>query len=185
MKFTGPPSTIKRCKKSRREMSFPEVLLWQQLRKRPGGFKWRHQHPAGVYELDFYCDAVHLAVEVDGEAHNRGDRPARDLRRDAWVARQGVRTLRVPAKAILTDLESVVRYIIDVARTREVKSSPCGGGIAVNAIAAAAPAIAMLAVFACLIGGIAVIRRGRDRRKGVLMLVMAAVLLANVLIWTL
>ena len=49
---------------------------------------------------------------------------------------------------------------------------------------AAAPAIAMLGAFACAIGGVALIRGGRDRRKGVLMLVMAAVLLGNVLIWT-
>ena len=56
---------------------------------------------------------------------------------------------------------------------------------AFSSIAAAAPAIAMLAAFACLIGGIALIRRGRDRRKGVLMLAMAAVLVGNVLIWTL
>ena len=53
-------------------------------------------------------------------------------------------------------------------------------------IAAAAPAIAMLAMFACLIGGIAlVVRPHGDTRKGVLMLVMAVVLLANVAIWTL
>ena len=51
-------------------------------------------------------------------------------------------------------------------------------------IAAAAPAIAMLGVFACVIGGIAILRRGDNRLKGVLMLVMAAVLLGNVLIWT-
>jgi hypothetical protein len=55
----------------------------------------------------------------------------------------------------------------------------------VNAIAQAAPAIAMLGVFACLIGGVGLIRGGRDRRKGVLMLIMAAVLIGNVLIWTL
>ncbi|HEX8553505.1 MAG TPA: hypothetical protein VF695_02255 [Sphingomonas sp.] len=51
-------------------------------------------------------------------------------------------------------------------------------------IAAAAPAIAMLACFACLAGGSVLIVRRRDVRKGVLMLVMAAVLLGNVLIWT-
>jgi hypothetical protein len=55
---------------------------------------------------------------------------------------------------------------------------------ALLATARAAPAIAMLGVFALVIGGIAVLRRG-DRLKGVLMLVMAAVLLGNVLIWTL
>ena len=53
-----------------------------------------------------------------------------------------------------------------------------------NAIAQAAPAIAMLGAFACVGGGAYLIREGRDRRKGVLMLVMAVVLVANVLIWT-
>ncbi|SEM43539.1 hypothetical protein SAMN05192583_0198 [Sphingomonas gellani] len=52
-------------------------------------------------------------------------------------------------------------------------------------VAAAAPAIAMLAVFACGIGGVVMIARGKERRKGILLLVAAAVLLANVLIWTL
>jgi hypothetical protein len=55
---------------------------------------------------------------------------------------------------------------------------------ALGSIAAAAPAIAMLACFACLAGGAVLIVRRRDVRKGVLMIVMAAVLLANVLIWT-
>jgi hypothetical protein len=51
-------------------------------------------------------------------------------------------------------------------------------------IAHAAPAIAMLACLACVAGGAVLVVRGRDRRKGVLMLVMAAVLLVNVMIWT-
>ncbi|MBI0474528.1 hypothetical protein D9601_04015 [Sphingomonas sp. MA1305] len=50
-------------------------------------------------------------------------------------------------------------------------------------IAHAAPAIAMLGCFACLIGGGALWARGRDRKKALLLLVMAAVLLGNVLIW--
>lgn len=54
-----------------------------------------------------------------------------------------------------------------------------------TSIATAAPAIAMLGMFACLIGGGVLIATKRDVKKGVLMLVMAAVLLGNVLIWTL
>ena len=54
-----------------------------------------------------------------------------------------------------------------------------------NGIASAAPAIAMLAAFACLIGGGYLIAKRLDRRKGVLMLVMAAVLIGNVVVWTL
>jgi hypothetical protein len=56
---------------------------------------------------------------------------------------------------------------------------------ALTSIATAAPAIAMLGMFACLIGGIALIAKKRETKKGILMLVMAAVLLANVAIWTL
>lgn len=54
-----------------------------------------------------------------------------------------------------------------------------------STIAKAAPAIAMLGCFACLIGGGTMIAGRRDVRKGVLLLVMAAVLLGNVVIWQL
>ncbi len=56
---------------------------------------------------------------------------------------------------------------------------------ALGGIASAAPAIAMLGAFACLIGGGLLIAKRRDRKRGVLMLVMAAVLVVNVAIWTL
>lgn len=112
----GPKPTQRRAKKLRREMSLPEVLLWQALRKRPGDLRFRHQHPAGEYVLDFFCPRVRLAVEVDGQAHDRGDRPERDAERDAWLMAQGVRVLRVSAKDVLADLDAVVRYIVFVAR---------------------------------------------------------------------
>lgn len=53
-----------------------------------------------------------------------------------------------------------------------------------NTISAAAPAIAMLGAFACAIGGGYLIKTRRDTKRGWLMVVMALVLLANVLIWT-
>ncbi|UYY60271.1 endonuclease domain-containing protein [Sphingomonas sp. S2-65] len=96
-------------------MSLPEVLLWQELRKRPGGMRFRHQHPAGPYVLDFFCPKHRLAVEVDGAAHGCGDRPERDGVRDAWLAAQGVRVVRVSASEVLGNLEGVVRYIAGFA----------------------------------------------------------------------
>ncbi|WP_325489739.1 hypothetical protein [Sphingomonas sp.] len=44
--------------------------------------------------------------------------------------------------------------------------------------------MAMLAVFALVAGGIYLIRQRRDRRKGVLMIACALVILGNILIWT-
>lgn len=94
----------------------PEVLLWRELRERPGGLKFRHQHPAGPYALDFYCPEVDLAIEVDGESHGRGDQPERDAIRDDWLEARGVRILRIPAAEVLHDLAAVMRHIMAVAR---------------------------------------------------------------------
>jgi very-short-patch-repair endonuclease len=100
-----------RARNQRRKMSLPEVLLWQQLRKKPDGVQFRRQHPAGPYVLDFFCATANLAVKVDGESHNYGDRPARDLARDQWLSDQGVRTLRVPATEVLKNLDGVLQAI--------------------------------------------------------------------------
>ncbi|MDV3456759.1 endonuclease domain-containing protein [Sphingomonas sp. HF-S4] len=100
----------------RRRMTLPEVLLWQALRTCPAGLRFPRQHPAGRYVLDFFCPAYKLAVEVDGEVHARGDQPQRDSTRDDWLYKRGVRVLRIPAQAVLSDLEAVVRHIVVIAR---------------------------------------------------------------------
>lgn len=112
----GPKSTQTHAKRLRRALSLPEVLLWRQLRKRPAGLRFRRQHPAGPYILDFFCAELAVAVEVDGEAHARGNRPERDEQRDVWLRRQGVRVLRIAAREVLSDLDAVVRHIVVVAR---------------------------------------------------------------------
>ena len=102
-------------------MSLPEVLLWRELRKRPGGFKFRRQHPAGVYVLDFYCASVRLAIEVDGAAHDGAAAARRDDARSHFLRAQHVATLRVPAKVILEDLEAAVLRIVEVCSERSTR----------------------------------------------------------------
>jgi very-short-patch-repair endonuclease len=93
-------------------MSHPELKLWQQLRTRPAGLKFRRQHPAGPYVLDFYCAEMQLAVEVDGIAHDMGANPVRDARRDQWLEEHGVRTIRFLASDVLADVNAVVTRIL-------------------------------------------------------------------------
>jgi very-short-patch-repair endonuclease len=125
-------------------MSLPEVLLWRELRQRPAGLKFRKQHSSGPYTADFFCHEARLVVEVDGEAHDRGDRPQRDAARDAWFAERGFNVLRLPAVEVLSDLEAVVLGIIEAAgrtpassiapsltplRQASPATSPLGGGL--------------------------------------------------------
>jgi very-short-patch-repair endonuclease len=111
MKRTSNDTTIQ-ARELRRSMSLPEGLLWQVLRKRPGGFKFRRQHPLPPYVLDFYCPAAQLVIEVDGAAHNMGDRPQHDARRDAWLQVQGLRVIRFDAADVMNDPNSVVLAIL-------------------------------------------------------------------------
>jgi very-short-patch-repair endonuclease len=92
-------------------MSLPEVLLWQRLRGRKAGVKFRNQHPIGPYVVDFYCRESRLIIEVDGEVHNRGGRPARDDHRDAFLRENGYRVMHVPAADILRDVDAVADAI--------------------------------------------------------------------------
>jgi very-short-patch-repair endonuclease len=55
-------------------------------------------------------------IEVDGEAHNRGDAPKKDERRDGWFAARGLTVLRLPAVAILNELEAAVMGIMTLAK---------------------------------------------------------------------
>lgn len=89
------PENLERVKRLRREASISEELLWEQIRGRRLGFKFRRQHPMGPYVLDFYCAEARLCVEVDGEQH--AERKAADARRDAWLREIGVETIRIPS----------------------------------------------------------------------------------------
>lgn len=125
--LNAPRKTVRRARNLRGGMSLPEVLLWRELRKRPGGFKFRRQHPVGPYIGDFVCLAARLVIEIDGEAHDRGDRPERDENRDAWLAEKGYRTMRIAAREVLSDLESVIEGIVTQCREGGPVHQPAAG----------------------------------------------------------
>lgn len=121
--ITGPQETVKRARKLRSDMSLPETILWRELRNRPGGFKFRRQHPAGSYVLDFYCASVRLAIEVDGFAHDNQSAAERDSRRSEWLRSQHIATTRLPAQLILKDVEAVTIRIAEICAEREKQIS--------------------------------------------------------------
>ncbi|WP_277982154.1 endonuclease domain-containing protein [Sphingomonas phyllosphaerae] len=94
------------------------MRLWFALRLRPGGFKFRRQHPAAGYALDFARVAARLAIEIDGEVHARGDQLARDCARDEALASLGFATLRFVARDVFADLDAMVTAIVGACRER-------------------------------------------------------------------
>jgi very-short-patch-repair endonuclease len=101
----------------RRKLTLPEVVLWQQLRHRPAGHRFR-RFPFDGYVIDFACLERRLAIEVDGEAHSMGDRPQRDVRRDRELANYGFEALRIAARDVLDNLDGVMSYILTTCGNR-------------------------------------------------------------------
>jgi very-short-patch-repair endonuclease len=105
-------------------MTPPERRLWNVLKTRPEGFKFRRQHPLQPYVLDFFCHESALAIEIDGLAHELGSNPQRDASRDAWAAEQGVRTLRFGAIDVRDNLEGVLISIVEECLRRAPEEMP-------------------------------------------------------------
>ena len=110
--MNAPRPTVANARRLRKEMSVPELMLWNAIRRgQLDGLKFRRQHPIGPYVLDFFCPAARLDVEIDGQSHYTDDRPEKDAARDRWLARQGIETLRIPASWVLGSVDSAVSAI--------------------------------------------------------------------------
>jgi very-short-patch-repair endonuclease len=99
--FPNPFFTLQRvnptaiARRLRGDQTEDEKQLWRALRAgRFAGFKFRRQHPIGIYFLDFYCPAAKLSVELDGSQHGLPEQHQRDEERKNFLAAQGIEELR-------------------------------------------------------------------------------------------
>src|SRR6185437_4507096 len=105
----------------RKDMTPAEKVLWERLRfQRLAGFRFRRQHPAGPFILDFACVSIQLGVELDGWVHDATGRY--DQRRDAFLTEHGWTMLRFRNEEIVFGLDEVVARIGETAaRLREAQ----------------------------------------------------------------
>lgn len=70
MFYGANPLLFAKAKELRNNMTQAEVVLWEYLRTKPSGYKFRRQHPIGIYIADFFCHKLNLAIELDGSIHD-------------------------------------------------------------------------------------------------------------------
>jgi very-short-patch-repair endonuclease len=86
---------IERARRLRKQETWAEKLVWRWLRdRRFNSYKFRRQHPVGVYFLDFICEEVRLNIELDGRQHGFPDGLHHDAVREAFLQSRGIKTLR-------------------------------------------------------------------------------------------
>jgi very-short-patch-repair endonuclease len=112
-------ATVAAARQMRKALTPPEARLWVRLRAlRKNGYAFRRQEPFRGYFLDFACLSRRLAVEVDGRRHDSADAIRHDRRRDAVLAGEGFLTLRFRAEEVRTNLDHVMRRILEEVSRR-------------------------------------------------------------------
>jgi very-short-patch-repair endonuclease len=108
--FTNPQYRDRR-KELRLQSSKGEWLLWQKIRSKQIGWKFRRQHSIGIYIADFFCSEVQLVVEVDGISHENIPQARKDTQRDSFFLSLGITTKRYTSEQIFLDRDVVVQDI--------------------------------------------------------------------------
>jgi len=96
-----------------------EKLLWEKLRGNQTGYKFRRQHPLINYIVDFYCHALRLVIEVDGDVHLTPAGKMEDADKDATLVSNGYKILRFTNLHVLSDIDDVMQIILSEMKSLE------------------------------------------------------------------
>ena len=97
------------ARRLRKEPTSTEAILWERLRRRQLGQKFRRQVAIGPFVVDFLCTTAHLVVEVDGPIH--ASQQQADQERQALLETLGLQFIRIPTDDIEHHLAEVVDKI--------------------------------------------------------------------------
>jgi very-short-patch-repair endonuclease len=95
----------------RKTPSRAERALWNLVRDRGVGAKFRRQHPIPPYTADFACVDAKLVVEVDGPSHSIAEEIERDAHRTRALAQAGWRVLRFNESEVLSEPSGVLKRV--------------------------------------------------------------------------
>lgn len=111
MHHGAKPEVFRIAAKLRNNMTEPEKKLWEYLRTKPKGYKFRRQHPISNYILDFYCHKLKLSIEVDGTNHLTKKQREIDNQRTEYLKSLGIKEFRFTNEEILNQFEQSIEYI--------------------------------------------------------------------------
>jgi very-short-patch-repair endonuclease len=94
----------------RKNSTLSEVLLWDCLkRKQMMGYDFHRQKPLDRYIVDFFCNELMLAIEIDGDSHD--NKEEEDEYRQKRLEALGIQFLRFSDKQVENNLDGVLRDI--------------------------------------------------------------------------
>ncbi len=127
MFYKAHPLIFKRAEELRNNPTDTEAILWNYLRQSQLGIKFRRQHPAACYVLDFYAHQIRLAIEIDGSIHSLEEVKNNDTERQTQLEGLGIKFLRFTNTQVKMELEKVIFAISEkLKELNNYISSPSG-----------------------------------------------------------
>ena len=105
---------IEEAKRMRKEPTDAEATLWELLRDKKLGDKFRRQHLIDDFIVDFVCLCKNLVIEVDGGYHNDPTQKEYDQQRTLYLNEKGFRVIRFTNEEVLGNTEAVLTKIKDI-----------------------------------------------------------------------
>ena len=102
---------IEEAKRMRKEPTDAEAALWELLRDKKLGDKFRRQHLIDDFIVDFVCLSKNLVIEVDGGYHNDPTQKEYDEQRTLYLNEKGFKVIRFTNEEVLGNTEAVLTKI--------------------------------------------------------------------------
>ena len=118
----GGQQPNERARELRNNATDTERALWQILRDKQLGWRFRRQFVVGPYIVDFACPEARIVIEADGGQHAE---PGDHDRRDAFLEEKGWRVLRFWNNDIQENRDGVAQRVIEILGPgRDLTQSP-------------------------------------------------------------
>lgn len=123
------PALKKLARKLRNNATKAERVLWHSLSgKQCFGYDFHRQKPIGNYIVDFFCQELMLAIEVDGVSHNQKSVQEKDRAKEEFLNSIGITVLRFQDSEIYPEnrdaLRAIEEYVLEFEKLKRTDTPP-------------------------------------------------------------
>lgn len=126
MRIYYNPKLKEYARQLRNNSTKAEIRLWQHLnRDQLRGYDFHRQKPIDNYIVDFFCNRLKLAIEVDGYTHQFDEVITKDIIKEKKLNELGIYVLRFHDEEVMNDIDNVIRVIEKYMDNFELGHPPC------------------------------------------------------------
>ena len=110
------------AEENRKNPTEAESVLWEALKAKGIGAKFRRQHIIGDFIVDFFCNEANLVIELDGGYHNMPAQIKSDAERTAALKAMGYTELRLKNEEVISNIDTILKTIKTFTATKSFLS---------------------------------------------------------------